>query len=516
MHGTHVELRKPNVQLYKNMQIVGTLPGSEMKDGVKYSRKQSAYARLYTPGHLSALRDICGDKFYVVNPTKSNYYQTVKTWDLKPEYTYYKTPEHLFALEFFRHYYKDIMGDCVADAEQICDWIDWSKSPGWPHTFYGFKSKLEIVPVISDTMFDERVGTAPIWNVSGKVEFKDIEDIHNNKIRLFQIPPYELLYSQLKFGKHISLRLMNKHWSAYGFNPYGGGFDKLARKLLSRRWRGCYDVSGWDKFLSLLPDIYRILRFECNISEHDMEEFDWMTEHVCNFLLKTQDGNVLRKTYGNASGSGTTTRDNIFGHIIIFASGLYRAFFEKNGYYPSFESVFSQLVFLYGDDNIFALDDDFSHLCDETFLAQHLNMYGLKLKFFYGGLDAELSTLSFLGATFKLIDGLYYPKYDIQRLATTMVYEKSSLTLGQHLSKAFTLMVMSRPSDEFKTFYEAYNCLVHSTEVCSSDDPTARGFAFVGLPEVASIDAFYSGAESSDMSTLVFNFLPVVGLLSEL
>jgi len=123
-------------------------------------------------------------------------------------------------------------------------------------------------------------------------------------------------------------------------------------------------------------------------------------------------------------------------------------------------------------------------------------------------LDADLSTLSFLGASFKCIDGIYFPQYDIQRLATTMIYEKSSLTLGQHLSKAFTLMVMSRPSDEFMIFYEAYNHLVHSFEVCNSNDPTTRGFAFVGLPEVSSIDAFYLGSESSNIEDLVLCFLP--------
>lgn len=508
-HGAHVEMRIPHVQLYKNMRIVGTLPGSEMKDGTLYSRRQSPYAKLYGNVSYADLSQLARNEFYVVNATKTNYYKTVNSWDVKPEYSFEGTSSHEFGLVFFDKYYGMIMSDCVASSEEICGYIDWSKSPGWPHTFYGFKTKAELVRALRDTLFFDRTSTLPIWNVSGKVEFKRLAEIEDYKLRLFQIPSFELLYSQLKFGKRISLRLMNKHWSAYGFNPYGGGFDRLARKLLSKRWRGCYDVSGWDKFLPLLHDIFCILKKRGNIPEDEIEEFLWMADNTCNFLLKTTDGNVLRKTYGNASGSGTTTRDNIFGHIIIFAAGLFSAYLEKHGTPPPFSLVFDQIVFLYGDDNVFSLDDEFSLLCDADFLGKHLARYGLKLKFFFGGLDADLQTLSFLGASFTEINGLWYPKYDITRLATTMIYEQGRMTLAQHLSKAFTLMMMSRPSAEFSIFYRAYSNLVNSEIVQNNlDDPTVKAYAFIGVPEIHLIDAFYCGQESSSYDGLVLHFSP--------
>jgi hypothetical protein len=225
--------------------------------------------------------------------------------------------------------------------------------------------------------------------------------------------------------------------------------------------------------------------------------------------LKTTDGNVLRKTYGNASGSGTTTRDNIFGHIVIFAAGLFSAYLEKHGTPPPFSLVFDQIVFLYGDDNVFSLDDEFSLLCDADFLGKHLARYGLKLKFFFGGLDADLQTLSFLGASFIEVNGLWYPKYDITRLATTMIYEQGRMTLAQHLSKAFTLMMMSRPSAEFSIFYRAYSNLVNSEIVQNNlDDPTVKAYAFIGVPEIHLIDAFYCGQESSSYDDLVLHFSP--------
>jgi hypothetical protein len=460
-------------------------------------------------GRLS-LEEIAGNTYFVVEPTESNYYKTVLSWDDKPEYTYNGEEGHIFGLEFFEHYYKSIMVDCIGTSEEICSLIDWTKSPGWPHTYFGFRTKEELVSALSQTMFSDRVGTLAIHNVAGKVEFKKLEEIEQDKIRCFQIPSFELLYSQLKFGKRISLRLMNFHWSYYGFNPYKGGFDKLANRLLLKQYRGCYDVSGWDKFLPLLPEIYAILKRNLGkISEEDLDEFMWCARYTCEFLLKTMNGNVFRKTYGNASGSGCTTRDNIFGHIIIFASGLYKAFVQKQGYSPHFSDVYDQLVSIYGDDNVYAVDEEFSYMCDKDFLSGHLSTYGLKLKFFFGGLNCDLHTLSFLGASFKWFNNRWYPLYDVERLATTMLYERNHLNLGQHLGKAFTLMVMSRPSDKFDVFYRAYETLVNSEKVQNNcDDPTVRRYASVGLPEISLIDAFYCGSESACLDDLVLAFYP--------
>ncbi len=508
-HGTYVPLRAPTVQLYRNMPILGTVPGStNIRNKVRMTRNESQFTKLYGKLMLDALKDIAKDHYFVVQTTSANYHKTVKSWDDKPEYSYENTESHRFGLEFFQTFYRDVMNDCIASSEEICSFIDWTKSPGWPHTYFGFRTKAELVEVLANTLFEDRCNTLPIWNVTGKVEFKSKDDIEQDKIRLFQIPSFELLYSQLKFGKRISLRMMQKHWSAYGFNPYQGGFERLAHKLLSKPWRGCYDVSGWDKYLPVLSDIYKILQKECNIPDEELKEFLWMCENTCNFILKTFDGNCFVKSYGNASGSGCTTRDNIFGHIIIFAAGLYSAYFAQFGKAPSFELVRDQLVFLYGDDNVFALDDEFSYLCDKEFLGAHLAKYGLKLKFFYGGHNADLHTLSFLGANFCWFNDHWYPRYDITRLATTMIYEMDKLSLAQHIGKAFTLMVMSRPSPEFPKFYEAYKNLINSKEVqYELNDPTIKSYALVGLPEIHQIDAFYLGQESGSIDSLVLNFL---------
>lgn len=495
------------------MQTIGELPTSVTKsvisNTINFRRHQSVYSSLYGSVNLQSLKEIAKDKFFVVVPTEANYYKTVSSWDVKPVYKYEGTEAHQFAMVFFDHFYSPIMRDCIASSEEICGYIDWTKSPGFPHTYFGFRTKEELVRALADTLFYDRTGTLPIWNVSGKIEFKALDDIKENKIRLFQIPSFELLYSQLKYGKRISLRLMNFEWSAYGFNPYSGGFNRLAEKLLRKPYRGCYDVSGWDKFLPLLKDIYSVLQKRCDIPENELEEFMWTVENTCRFCLRLRNGLVISKDYGNASGSGCTTRDNIFGHIIIFAAGLYSAYKRKNGEAPSFDLIRDQLVNLYGDDNVFSVDEEFSLMTDETFLSEHLGNYGLKLKFFFGGLNADLHTLSFLGASFKKMpSGLWYPMYDVERLATTMIYENDELTLSQHLGKAFTLMVMSRPTSGFVAFHNAYAALVKSDLVRNNlDDPSISAYAFVGSPSVADIDAFYTGNEAGkSIESLMLDF----------
>jgi len=118
-----------------------------------------------------------------------------------------------------------------------------------------------------------------------------------------------------------------------------------------------------------------------------------------------------------------------------------------------------------------------------------------------------LHTLSFLGASFKFKDDRWLPCYDVVRLATTMVYEQKELSLAQHLGKAFTLMVMSYPTEHFQVFYTAYASLVNSDIVKNNlDDPTIKSYAFVGAPEISSIVGFYTGSEASSLDDLMLDF----------
>jgi hypothetical protein len=425
------------------MTIMGTLPSSDLRDGPLFRKPLSYFCFMYGP-YEEELKQLAGNTFSYVIPRPSNVGATINSFDLKPTCSYQGNPSHTFGVSFLSRFYGNLMSDCVAPPEEVAEYIDWTKSPGWPWTYLGIRTKAEFLHHFRTNEFDPN--QVPIWNMSGKQEAKEHSDILQNKIRVFIIPPIQLLWSQIKFGKRVSLATKMFHWSYYGFNPYNGGFNRLARNLLSKRWRGCYDVSGWDKFLPILPDVFRVLEKRGSIPAEYLPEFLWMVKNTVDFLSRCPNGHILRRGYGNPSGSGTTTRDNIFAHVIIFAAGLHKAYYAKAGDYPNSNLVFDQVVALFGDDNVFSVDDEFSEICNPEFLSEHLMSYGLKLKFFHGGLDADLSVLSFLGAQFKNINGYWYPHYDVVRIATSMVYDQNKLNLEQHICKAFTLTVMAHPT----------------------------------------------------------------------
>jgi len=482
-----------------------------MKNNVGFSRVESKFTQYYSRANLQKLKELASDKYMVVRPTKDVYDKTVQSWDNRPDTPFIKSGwdktlvgcVYKEALEFLNACYGPLMRDPVMNPEEISETIDWSKSPGWPYTHYGFKTKQDVVnrmPNYSVANDTQKLKEPVYLNCAFKVEFLPTAEIQAGKGRIFQIPPLHLLYSQLKFGKKISLRMKMFGWSYYGFNPYAGGFNNLAIQISSKRWRGCYDVSGWDKYLCVLKDIYEILQKRADLTIDQVDEFVWMAKNSHQFFLKLIDGLVLFKSYGNASGSGTTTRDNILAHILIFATGLYLAYYSKYESLPTFDFVFKQVVALFGDDNVFSLDEEFSLLCDEKFLTQHLGQFGLKLKFFYGGYDYPLENLSFLGAHFKKIDDYWYPQYDTIRIATTMVYEfggDKSLDLPQTIGKLFTLTVMSYPTQHWELFRSAYSDFISNREVLEfAGDSTVGGYLSVGVPDDALMRSFYQGLES--------------------
>jgi hypothetical protein len=358
--------------------------------------------------------------------------------------------------------------------------------------------------------------TIPMMTVANKTELKVKADVLANKIRHFFISEYHLFRSQVKFGKRSSLKLKDFKWSAYGFSPFGGGVDRLARKLLSKPIRFFYDVSGWDKFIPIMKHLYAIIYSNSReyIAEEDMEEFLWMIQHTVEFYCVLYDGDIILKKYGNASGSGTTTRDNILMHIILAAAFLAEAYYIKMGTLPSSQLLSEQIVKLFGDDSVFAVDSDFDHVLyrkdhDDGFLNSFFKRYGMKLKFLYGGEDFPVTEMSFLGFQFKEVNGTYLPLYDSKRLATSFIHTNDKLdTLEAYVSKIFVLTLMSYASTEFMLFFNAYNTVISS--LSGELTPVLKSFNEQRLsPQI--LENFYTGAESSFAGSSFFESAMEVG-----
>lgn len=488
---------------YKNLIPMGIVPaGSNLKDGLPYERYLHPISTKIDNRYFTKLRELAGDKFYMSVPTKENIRFSIRTFEDKPPVGYMSEHDkkvQFLAVNFLDQQYGHLFNNCISDSEEIASYIDWSKSAGYPMNQQGFRNKAQLIQDknFQEYMFNQAyLKTIPIWSVHPKKEFKELEDLKNLKIRLFTIPPYPLLFEQLRFGKKVSEKLKGFEWSAYGFNPYNGGANQLATSLLQYDIILFYDVKGWDKFLSILHHVWGVAYKHSNIPDHLQENFIWTLKNTSDYYFKTPDGQVFLKNYGNPSGSGTTTRDNILAHVIIIAHALMEAYFQKVGKIPTRDVLLAQFVKIFGDDNILGLTSNFSYMLNDNFLESHFHKYGLSLKFKYGGFGYDIEKAQFLGFTFKKKDNFYYPLYDIQRLATSFLYQgDSSKNREAYISRAFTLMVMSFPSEHYETFRGAFQSIC---DYVGSENLTSTERSFVNMRNIDTheIQSLFTGQES--------------------
>lgn len=506
---------------YENMEFLGSVAaGSNLKDTLPYERILHPITLKTKTNNFHKLIDIAGDKYYMSVPTLQNVSHSIRVFEDKPPISYWndfdKDTKNR-AIDFLDRQYGHLFCDSIMSSEELSETIDFSKSPGYPPTLYGFTTKAQL---ITDDQFNEfmynnfHLDQVPIWSVCPKKEFKEKNDLIALKIRLFTIPPYPLLYEQLRFGRKVSERLKLFKWSSYGFNPYNGGANILAQQIATKPVRLFYDISGWDKFLTLLNDVYGVAIRNSNVPTHLMKNFLWSLRHTMHYHFKTPSGLVFLKKYGNPSGSGTTTRDNILAHVIIIAHALFECYFNKMGFFPTHELLNEQVIKIFGDDNIMSLDMDFSLILEEGYMAQHFQKYGLKLKFFFGGINYNIEQMQFLGFNFKLINGIYYPLYDIQKLATSFIYKSDgNQSREAYMSRAFTLMVMSFPSEYFETFLGAFRDLCDN---CNTQEltPIERSYHNMRNIRKQEIASLFTGQESS--STDFSFFLSCTGWRKEI
>jgi len=477
-------------------------------------------------GRLSVYRDelirIAGDTFVMVEPSLENVNKTIESFD-SAVYGDFRNRFFDYGKRFFESEYGHIFEDCIMHSEELSETIDWTKSAGYTATYHHIPTKGALIKdekyLCSDHWRDP-IKTVPITTVANKKELKSKEDVLANKIRLFFISEFHLCYAQLMFGKKSSLRLKNLHWSAYGWSPFQGGVQTLARELMKKPIRFFYDVSGWDKFVPIMRDLFEIIKRKSCIPPHLTAYFDWMVQHTCAFVCALYDGDVVLKDYGNCSGSGTTTRDNTLMHVILAASFLSEAFFTKNGYLPSFDLLSQQVVRLFGDDSLFAVDIEFDYVLhmkdsDQGFLNVFFKRLGMKLKFLYGGEDFPINKMEFLGFRFQEVDGDYCPYYNPVRLATSMVHTNDKKdNLDAYISKCFVLTIMSFATEHCETFLEAYKQLISSIRPAECT-PCVRAFLSIGALNRGTLQAFYTGRESCLVDLPFFESAMVVGGIRE-
>lgn len=380
-----------------------------------------------------------------VNPDRENVWKSVNRMFTKPKVSYipkdFKRAKRII---------KDVLGPFFRDGLQYSPEITPEAVPGCWWKYYGFKTKDEVLrhPLFWKSHMETRAGHrkyAP-YSCSGKREFLKKTELSEKKIRTFLIAPLELLLDEkfLYGTQDKNMKNYQPGWIRYGLDMHNGGFDRFIKGLISD-FHVEWDISGWDRLLSILKDVME-LRNEC--LEEALGPSTWeqirpiaerVTEAVVNHELLLPNGDVVQWDWSQMSGDGMTTSNNCIAHAIIFAYLLIQACPEATD-----DEIKKQLGNLYGDDVLAGLQNKFSRVKDEDFVNSIYGQFGMSVK--KGTFKCQDSPvgMSFLGATTRVFyhrkKPYFAPSYSRDRIITGHACSLDPLDLDSELMKQYSLL----------------------------------------------------------------------------
>nr|ALX38286.1 polyprotein [Zantedeschia mild mosaic virus] len=313
----------------------------------------------------------------------------------------------------------------VTDTEEIFDSLNLKSAVGAQYR----GKKGEYIENLDSLARDELLrqscerlflGKKGIWNGSLKAELRPMEKIRANKTRTFTAAPIDTLLGAKvcvdDFNNQFYSLNMECPWTV-GMTKFYGGWDKLMRKL-PENWVHCHaDGSQFDSSLTPL-----LLNAVLTLRMHFMEEWFVGQEMLKNLYAEivytpilTPDGTICKKFRGNNSGQPSTVVDNT---LMVVISVYYAC--HKLGW--SALDVQNQLVFFAnGDDIILSLPEEHVHVLD-TFQS---SFEELGLNYDFSERTRDRSDLWFMSHQGKLIDGMYIPKLEEERVVSILEWDRS-------------------------------------------------------------------------------------------
>lgn len=366
--------------------------------------------------------------------TEKRFIKSIKKCDAPPVKP--NTPEWYLGLDFTYKMLEPIIGN-----KKMMAHIDYNGDTACgipynklkcPITGLPFSTKGSLVgsPIWQDELHRFHVA---LWQVFGKKEYLPVAELLDDKLRTVYCgeTPFVFWQKHMFDASDEALKSQNENyracWSRYGHVKQYGGTNRLARA--HNKFKNLFpnksdeffihytaDISGWDRLLPILTDVYDMRkRLYGTMDTFEEFVFNYIKEGVCFPYCVLPDGTIIQKEIGNVSGSGKTTTDNTIAHIMIEFYHFIRLFVRKYGIMPKYYDIlFAVLNSLYGDDSLtstfldFWLTDeelrDGPQAAAEIYFEHYFNSYaqfGLtvkksQFKYKFGTVD----DLEFLGVTF--------------------------------------------------------------------------------------------------------------------
>jgi len=355
---------------------------------------------------------------------------------------------------------------------------------------------------------DEMMKLLMIVKSTPKEEWATAEDFLEEKARTFFIPGFHILYWQLRLFAVGTENMMNWIWSRYGFNPFRGGVNKIARSILVKdkdgkslypiRW--FWDIKGYDRKVDLSYVADRRYRYFCKANKRQWWAWaKWITDGLKASLILMTNGDIVWRKRGNNSGSGMTTVNNIEAGFEIVADLLVTVYYRKYNAFPTQEEVFDAFIMLYGDDNLGAVSIEFDGLLDRAFVEDRLLRYhGLMCKAYYCAYDSPLKELSFLGFSFIKHDLFWYPLWKRKRLLLCLTYSEVERTTWQFCQQFYSVLILCFGHRElWEQLRKLY--MKFLLEVAKTDGSFEfKAMVRLGVPDLRSMVSFYQGLETME------------------
>lgn len=454
-----------------------------------YPRAEPSFGSLVTylsEFHLNYFQSVKGDYVYSW-PTQKTLDVSVRKMDRKVATQFRSDVNHYRALQFVEDMFKECLNTRHMTIEEVVKDINWTKAAGPALAMSGYKKKSDVLSsgYLSSLLDESVMRVKPVWKAVGKEEYRTREDYFQNfKQRTFIIEPLELLIHRKRLFGIQNERMKMVGWSAYGLNPYEGGVSQLARKLKRHHRFFMLDGKLWDRIFAILREVYDI-----KIKGIPYDPFlEWVVDNGIESTIILPDGSVVSKSWGNNSGSGCTTVDNVLGMAVMIA----HSFFHLG---CSTSTVSDIVCNLFGDDVIgsHSLPDSITDEMIEQAFRDVFGMYGVELDPFLSSND--LTQFSFLGFTFEPYGDSWIPKYDLPRLAYSFLYEPVAVRAEAELSKLASLMLMSAGNGEevFNQFREALCDVVLNVDC--KDALLLRENNFSNIPNYLQVIDWYLGLE---------------------
>jgi hypothetical protein len=484
---------------YEYFEYLGRFPAQLEPSQVEYELGKSIAHAYCDPSELELFKLTAGD-FVISKSTRETLDISVRKMDRRPIYAFRDCPFFDKAVNVLQTMFEDALEQPVLSHDEVLATMDMTKAVGFVETRCGYRAKRTYFDHghASELLEPELLEETPVWKVSGKVEkLTRKEYVLDQKQRTFIIEPVELLYHHKRIfgGQNAGMKMHG--WSYYGFNPFNGGVGELAEKLSRHKRKFMFDGKSWDRVASWMGEIWKV---RTRLAPDDPFK-NWVVYHVVNSCLVLPNGDFVRKTWGNNSGSATTTGDNILGMALIIIHAILRL--------PGANESWLELVdcALFGDD---AVAGDSLPVSDEVLrktIEDTFALYGVTLDPFV--ISEDLEDMEFLGFKFSYQSGQWIPKYPASTISVTVLSNYHNMDIDGEVGKLYSALIMSAGNGEeyFNSLSNVLNQILYKV-----DTTLTRELRKHGTPTYHEVIQWYIGGESELLKQGNFNFLQPVFL----